>query len=103
MNEMRKLMEAIERINEEDEEYSRCTWCRGQGHGWNPYATYEGGAWEDCEACNGTGNALNYKPDVDEANGILPDRSDPGIENVDEPSDGDTAEWDYWAGGISPG
>jgi len=39
---------------------------------------------------------------IDEANGILPDRNGPGIEKVDEPTDGDVAEWEYMSGGISP-
>lgn len=60
MNEIRKLMEAIERIEKDNGEYSRCTWCKGGGREWDPYATYEGGAWKDCEACNGTGDANKF-------------------------------------------
>lgn len=103
MNEMRKLMETIKRINEEEP----CSICKGQGRSWDPYATYEGGAYRDCEACRGTGDESvrlgELDDDLDEVNGVLPDRTEPGFENVDEPTDGDTAEWEYWAGGISPG
>ena len=28
-----------------------CWNCKDQGHYWDPYATYEGGAWKDCEYC----------------------------------------------------
>ena len=49
---MRKIMEAIERINED----KPCSICKGQGRPWDPYATYEGGAYRDCEACRGTGD-----------------------------------------------
>lgn len=44
----------------DNDEYSRCTWCKGGGREWDPYATYEGGAWKDCEACNGTGDANKF-------------------------------------------
>ncbi len=52
MNEMRKLMEMVKQINEDEP----CFICKGQGHEWDPYATYEGGAWKDCEACRGSGS-----------------------------------------------
>lgn len=186
---MRKLMEAIERINEDD----LCSICKGQARPWDPYATQEGGAYRDCEACRGTGSEsvrlnppeddldeateqnapvnlprgkkvilqveesdykrgliiqakegggydiqywredpsnvvtaevkvdgksikddaklvyLGFHPEkgdeIEEANGILPDRSgNDEFENIDTKSgDRNGPDWEYWAGGISPG
>jgi len=51
MNEMRKLMETIERINEDD----RCEWCSGRGT--DPMTP-----WQDCRACDGAGTSGEDEP-----------------------------------------
>lgn len=42
-------------LDEEMERGEDCTWCKGNGFNWDPYATQEGGANRDCDACNGRG------------------------------------------------